>query len=48
MLAGFVAHFRDEIAASEYREGCDVAPIVMEVAVQPRASLRSSAGASKA
>ncbi|MGW4515514.1 LmrA/YxaF family transcription factor [Streptomyces sp. NPDC004393] len=32
MLKAFVAHFRDEIAASEYREGCAIAPIVMEVA----------------
>ncbi|MGW4515512.1 TetR/AcrR family transcriptional regulator [Streptomyces sp. NPDC004393] len=32
LLAGFVAHFRDEIAASDYREGCPVAPIVLEVA----------------
>ncbi|MET8956906.1 hypothetical protein [Streptomyces sp. NPDC004533] len=32
VLAGFVAHFRDEIAASDYREGRAVAPIVMETA----------------
>ncbi|MGW2936869.1 TetR/AcrR family transcriptional regulator [Streptomyces sp. NPDC001156] len=32
VLAGFVAHFRDQIVASDYREGCPVAPIVMEMA----------------
>ncbi|MFF3518996.1 hypothetical protein [Streptomyces sp. NPDC002573] len=32
MLAGFVAHFRDQIVASDYREGCPVAPIVLELA----------------
>jgi AcrR family transcriptional regulator len=29
-VADFLAHFRDEIAASDYREGCAVAPIVVE------------------
>ncbi|MET8956900.1 TetR/AcrR family transcriptional regulator [Streptomyces sp. NPDC004533] len=32
LLRAFVAHFRDEIVASGYREGCAVAPIVLEVA----------------
>lgn len=32
LLTAFVAHFRDEIVASDYREGCPVAPIVLEVA----------------
>lgn len=29
-IAGFMRHFRDEIAASDYRESCAVAPIVLE------------------
>lgn len=29
-IAGFMRHFRDEIAASDYRQGCAVAPIVLE------------------
>lgn len=29
-IAGFMRHFRDEIVASDYREGCAVAPIVLE------------------
>ncbi|MGW4515510.1 TetR/AcrR family transcriptional regulator [Streptomyces sp. NPDC004393] len=32
LLRAFVAHFRDEIVSSGYREGCAVAPIVLEVA----------------
>jgi TetR/AcrR family transcriptional regulator, lmrAB and yxaGH operons repressor len=29
-IAGFMRHFRDEIVASDYRESCAVAPIVLE------------------
>ncbi|OBI04367.1 TetR family transcriptional regulator [Mycobacterium sp. E2462] len=29
-IAGFMAHFRDEIVGSGYRQGCAVAPIVIE------------------
>ncbi|MGW3177422.1 TetR family transcriptional regulator [Streptomyces sp. NPDC001153] len=46
-LAGFVAHFRDEIVASGYCKGCPVAPSFWRWAVQPRAWPRSPAGASK-
>jgi TetR/AcrR family transcriptional regulator, lmrAB and yxaGH operons repressor len=37
-IAGFLSHFRDDIVASGYREGCAIAPIVVE-AVPASASL---------
>jgi AcrR family transcriptional regulator len=32
LIAGFMGRFRDELVASGYREGCAVAPIVIDVA----------------
>jgi AcrR family transcriptional regulator len=30
LIAGFIGRYRDELVASDYREGCAVAPIVLE------------------
>ena len=30
LIAGFIGRYRDELVASDYREGCAIAPIVLE------------------